>query len=69
MKAYKTYKITLKDSILSEIPLLAKNNREALKLAGKFIKGTKLYICKIIDDKGGVILSQWIIKLHFHYYL
>ncbi|MDE6182280.1 MAG: hypothetical protein K2F59_03650 [Eubacteriales bacterium] len=54
----RTYKITLKDSILSEIPLLARHNREALKLAGQFIKGTYLYICKIVDDKGKVILSQ-----------
>ena len=64
MRRYRTYKITLKDSILSEIPLLAKNNREALKLAGQFIKGTYLYICKIVDDKGKVILSQWIKKIN-----
>lgn len=54
----KTYKMTLKDSNLSELPLLAKLLCYALKLAGKFIKGTYLYICKIVDDKGEVILSQ-----------
>ena len=52
-------KYILKLSNNKEIPLLSKNNREALKLAGKFIRNTNLYLQKIIDEEGVVILEQW----------
>lgn len=54
----KIYEITLKDSNLSEVPLVAMHNREALKLAGSFIKNTMLKIAKIVDDKGKVIYND-----------
>ena len=54
---YKKYILKLSNG--KEIPLLSKNNREALKLAGKFIRNTNLYLQKIIDEEGVVILEQW----------
>ena len=53
---YKKYILKLSNG--KEIPLLSKNNREALKLAGKFIRNTNLYLQKIIDEEGVVILEQ-----------
>ena len=54
---YKKYILKLSNN--KEIPLLSKNNREVLKLAGKFIRNTNLYLQKIIDEEGVVILEQW----------
>lgn len=63
---YKKYILKLSNG--KEIHLLSKNNREALKLAAKFIINTNLYLQKIIDEEGVVILEEWKLFLNHQQY-